>query len=95
MPDSFEFEIDDDEKAALIELLQEAVERDRFLLSPRVARLRGILAKLGVGSAPAMHYAAPKPLGKGRMALAKEARTFKPTEGEHDQKTETIPGLGD
>jgi hypothetical protein len=53
-------EFDDDEKAALVDLLREATERDRFPLSLRVIALRAILAKLGVGSAPAMPYDAPK-----------------------------------
>jgi hypothetical protein len=56
--------IDDDDRAALVELLRDAIERDRFPLSPRVTRLRAILAKLGVGSAPAMPYDAPKPPGE-------------------------------
>ena len=37
-------------KAALIELLRETRERDRFPRSPRVKPLRGVLAKLGVSS---------------------------------------------
>jgi hypothetical protein len=72
MPDSFD--IDNDEKAALIGLLREVIERDRFPLSPRVKRLRGILGKLGVGSVPAMLYAAPKPPGGRSSALARKPR---------------------
>lgn len=45
--------LDDNEKAALIELLLDTIERDHFPLSPRMKRLRGILAKLGIGSASA------------------------------------------
>jgi hypothetical protein len=48
--------LDDDEKAALVELLVDTIERDRFPLSPRIRRLRGIFAKLGIGSAPAAPY---------------------------------------
>ena len=36
----------DDEKRALVALLKRTIERDRFLLSPRIGQLRGILAKL-------------------------------------------------
>jgi hypothetical protein len=67
-------DLTDDDKAALVELLNDTIERDRFPLSPRVKRLRGILAKLGVGSAPAMPYDAPKPPGERSMALTKRRR---------------------
>ena len=52
-------ELDDDEWAALVELLLDTVQNDRFPLSPRVKRLRGILAKIGVGQLPAMPYDVP------------------------------------
>jgi hypothetical protein len=55
-------------------LLREEIERDRFPLSPRVTRLRGILAKLGLGSAPAMPYDAPKPPLERGMATRKRRR---------------------
>jgi hypothetical protein len=55
-------DLDDSERAALIELLTDTIERDRFPLSPRVKRLRGILAKLGIGSAPAVPWPPPKPV---------------------------------
>ena len=67
-------DLTDDDRAVLVDLLREAIEGDRFPLSPRVTRLRGILAKLGVGSAPAMRYDAPKPPGERSMALAKKRR---------------------
>jgi hypothetical protein len=60
MPDRLD--LGDDEKA----------ERDRFPLSPRLKLLRGILAKLGVGSAPAMPYPAPKPPGERSTLLARK-----------------------
>jgi hypothetical protein len=67
-------DLTDDDRAALIELMREAIERDRFPLSPRVTRLRAILAKLGVGSAPAMPDDAPKPPGERSSALARKRR---------------------
>jgi hypothetical protein len=67
-------DLDPDEKAALVELLTDAIERDRFPLSPRMKRLRGILAKLGIGSAPAVPYDAPKPPGERSIALARKRR---------------------
>jgi hypothetical protein len=51
-------DLDDNERAALVELLSNTINRDRFPLSPRVKPLRGILAKLGIGSAPAAPYPA-------------------------------------
>jgi hypothetical protein len=48
-------DLTDDDKAILAGLLPEAIERDRFPLSPRVKRHRGIPAKRGIGSAPAVH----------------------------------------
>jgi hypothetical protein len=35
-------DLTDDDKAILAELLKETIERDRFPLSPRIKRLRGI-----------------------------------------------------
>jgi hypothetical protein len=67
-------DLDDAETAALVELLRETITADRFPLSPKVKRLRGILAKLGVGSAPAMPYPAPRPPGDRSMALARKRR---------------------
>ena len=50
-------ELDDDEKAVLIELLADAIERDRVPpLSPHVKRLRGILAKPAVSRAGGANY---------------------------------------
>lgn len=57
-------DLTDDDKAVLAELLPDTIERDRFPLSPRVKRLRGILAKLGVDSAPAMPSPPPRPPGE-------------------------------
>ena len=36
----------DDETAALERLLSDAIDRDRYLLSPRIKMLKGILAKI-------------------------------------------------
>lgn len=47
-------DLTDDDKAALIELLRETIAADRFFLSPRIKRLRGI------GAVPAMPYPAWK-----------------------------------
>jgi hypothetical protein len=38
----------DEERAELIELLRDTIDRDRFPLSPRIKLLRSILEKLGI-----------------------------------------------
>lgn len=54
----------DDEKSALTALLKRIIDEDRYPLSPRIGRLRGILAKLeGLKTAPLppfRHYAPPR-----------------------------------
>ena len=66
--------LNDDERAVLVELLIDTIEHDRFPLLPRIRLLRAILAKLGVGSAPAMPYEAPRPPSERSMVLAKKRR---------------------
>jgi len=67
-------DLTEDDKAIIVELLRETIERDRFPRSPRVKPLRGILAKLGVSSTAAMP--APKPPGKRSTVLTKERRRW-------------------
>ncbi len=64
-------DLTDPEKAALIELLRGAIDRDRFPLSPRIRLLRGILEKLGIRSTLAMPSPAPKSTSRLVAALAK------------------------
>ena len=56
-------DLSDDEAAALIRELHEIVESDHYPLSPRIRKLRGILAKLR--PEPVRE---PSPLRKGRLA---------------------------
>lgn len=46
-------DLTDDEAVALVRCLRHAIEDDRFLLSPRLAPLRAILAKLDPPAAKA------------------------------------------
>ena len=46
-------DLTDNDKAALVDLLAGTIETDPFPLSPRIARLRRILAKLRGDPAPA------------------------------------------
>jgi hypothetical protein len=64
----------DDEKAALIELLRDTIDRDRFPLSPRIGQLRAILAKLDPAPPRPAPYPAPKPIGEPSMVLAKKKK---------------------
>jgi hypothetical protein len=73
-PGRMTLDLDDAERAALVELLTEEIEGTRFPLAPRVKRLRGILTKLGVGSAPGQPYPPPKPSERPSAALAKKRR---------------------
>ena len=59
-------ELDDDEKAVLIELLADAIERDRVPpLSPHVKRLRAILAKIVISRAPVVPFPPPPDQARG------------------------------
>jgi hypothetical protein len=62
-------DLDDADKAALVRLLHETIDRDRFPLSPWIKSLKAILAKLAP-SAPRPRPP-PKPPGERSMALAK------------------------
>jgi hypothetical protein len=65
----------DQDRADLARFLREAIEADRFPLSPRVRRLKELLAKVDPASAPAVTpYPAPKPIGEPSMVLAKGKR---------------------
>ena len=72
------FDLDDDEKAALIELLQGTVDRDRSLTSPRIRKLQAILAKLALEPPepprPTALQATPNPRSRQGAVLAKKRR---------------------
>lgn len=67
-------ELDDADKAILVELLRETIERDRFPLSPRVRKFKAILAKLDPPTPRVEPLPAPKPPGERSMALTKKRR---------------------
>jgi hypothetical protein len=64
-------ELDDSEKAALVELLREAIATDRFPLSPRIQKLRAVLDKLEPPAPRPEPFPAPKPIGEPSHVLAK------------------------
>jgi len=61
----------DDDKATLIELLRETIERDRFPLSPRIKTLRAYSGEAGpsadTGASPPL-----KPPGEPSLALRRK-----------------------
>ena len=67
-------DLPDDDKAIRANLLRETIERDRFPLSPRVRRLKAILAKLDPPAPRSEPIPPPKPPGERSMALAKKRR---------------------
>jgi hypothetical protein len=62
-------DLTEDDKAILVELLRELIERDRFPL-PRIRSLKAILAKLD----PPTPRAEPLPPSKPSAMLAKKLR---------------------
>jgi hypothetical protein len=57
-----QLDLDDEETLALLNLLVEAIEADRYPLSPRIRLLRQILAKFGpMGPAPPPPARPPTP----------------------------------
>jgi hypothetical protein len=68
-------DLTDDNRADLARLLREAIEADRYPLSPRVRRLKALLAKLDPASAPAVApLLPPKPPGRPSTVLATKRR---------------------
>ncbi len=65
----------DDDRTDLARFLRGAIEADRYPLSPRVRRLKELLAKIDPTTAPAVTpYPAPKPPGQPSHLLAKKRR---------------------
>src|SRR5437667_24610 len=65
-----QLDLTDEETLALLNLLTETIETDRYPLSPRVQTLRGILAKFGpMGPTPPARLPPPS----GRCARACQA----------------------
>jgi len=67
-------DLTDEERDALIRLLRDGIDRDRFPLSPRLAPIRAILDKLDPAAAPqaaarAQNDHSTAGLAEGAMAL--------------------------
>jgi hypothetical protein len=64
-------DLDDADKAALVELLRQTIAADRYPLSPRIRRLRAILDKLVPPTPRPEPFPPPKPIGEPSHVLAK------------------------
>jgi len=72
-------DLDDDEKAALIELLAHEVRSSRCPLAPRTKALRRVLEKLSVGSPrPAPHPPRNRPANRAHCSPKKAAAALMP-----------------
>ncbi len=69
-------DLNDADKAILAELLRETIERNRFLLSPRIRSLKAILAKIQPPASQSKPYLPPKPPDERSMALARKPRRW-------------------
>jgi len=67
-------DLTEDDKAALIELLRETIASDRFPLSPRIKRLRAVLAKFDPPSPRPEPLPPPKPPGEPSQAVRRKKR---------------------
>jgi len=67
-------ELDDTERAALVELLRGEIEGTRFPFAPRLRPLNAILAKLAPQPPAPKPFPPPKPPGERSAALAKKPR---------------------
>jgi hypothetical protein len=65
-----------DEYAELVRVLRDAIDNDRYFLSPRVRRLETILAKIDPASAKptVTAYPTPKPASEPSRLLARKKR---------------------
>jgi hypothetical protein len=63
--------LDDSEKAALVELIRDTIAADRFPLAPRIKILRAILAKLAPQPPRPEPLPPPKPPGERSVVLAR------------------------
>ena len=66
-------DLTDEERAELARLIREAIDGDRYPLSPRVRRLKSILAKVDPASVKHVGtpYPAPKPPGEPSLLYRK------------------------
>ncbi len=67
-------DLTEDDKAVLIELLRETIERDRFFMSRRIRRLKAVLDKLDPPVPGPEPMLPPKPPGEPSLALRRKKR---------------------
>jgi hypothetical protein len=64
-------DLNDDDRAALVSLLRDTIAADRFAHSPRIRRLRAILAKLEPSKPRPAPLPPLKPSGEPSMVVAR------------------------
>jgi hypothetical protein len=64
----------DDDRADLARFLREAIEADRYPFSPRVKRLKALLAKIDPPPPAPAPLPPPKPPGERSVVLGKKRR---------------------
>ena len=62
----------DDERAELIAMLREAIEREPYRIGSRIKRLRAILAKFEPPTPRPVPYPPPKPAGEPSLLLSRK-----------------------
>jgi hypothetical protein len=67
-------DLTDDERAELVRLVRDAIDGDKYFLSPRAKRLRSILEKLdpASGERAVTPYPAPRPRGEPSLLLTRK-----------------------
>ena len=66
-------DLTDDEHTELVRLLRDAIAGERYLLSPRMKRLKSLLAWLDPSAEPTVTpYPAPKPAGEPSLLLTRK-----------------------
>ena len=74
-----QFDLTDEETLALLNLLTETIEYDRYPLSPRIKTLRGILAKFGpMAPAPPPPAKVPTPEERDPRRRPRQGRRPRP-----------------
>ena len=65
-------DLPDDERAELMRLVRDAIATERYFLSPRMKRLKSLLALLDPSAVPSVTpYPAPRPSGEPSLLYRK------------------------
>jgi len=89
-----QLDLTEEEAAALLSLLNRAIDRDRYPLSPRIRVLRGIRAKLpgAPPQPPSARPAAPEERSPGRAPRAGRPRRWTTCSASNEVMSNPVPG---